>query len=144
MSFDLKRPFFFATMAAFLFMTGGLAHADIAVPWQMDFQTPMSPVMEQVVEFHNLLLVIITVITLFVLALLLYVAIKFNEKANPTPSKTTHNSVLEVLWTVVPIIILVIVAVPSFKLLYFQDRHPNPDMTLKVIGHQWYWSYQYK
>ena len=74
---------------------------------------------------------------------MLYVAVKFNEKANPTPSKTTHNSLLEVLWTVIPIIILVIVAVPSFKLLYVQDRHPNPDMTIKVIGHQWYWSYQY-
>jgi cytochrome c oxidase subunit 2 len=143
MSFDFKKPVARLALAVFLVMSGGVAYADIAIPWQMDFQQPMSPVMEQVVQFHDFLLILITVITLFVLALLIYVAVKFNEKANPTPSTTTHHSLLEVLWTVIPIVILVIVAVPSFKLLYFQDRHPNPDMTLKVIGHQWYWSYQY-
>jgi cytochrome c oxidase subunit 2 len=120
-----------------------LEQVGIARDWQMGFQEAASPVAEKIHEFHNLLLVIITVITLFVLALLIYVALRFNEKSNPTPSKTTHNTTLEVLWTAVPILILVVVAVPSFKLLYFMDRHDNPDMTIKVVGNQWYWSYEY-
>ena len=123
---------------------GGSALADgIATPWQMNFQEAASPVMERIEDFHNLLFWIITIITLFVLVLLIYVIVKFNEKANPVPSKTTHNTFIEVLWTVVPIIILVVIAVPSFKLLFFQDKYENPDMTLKVVGHQWYWSYKY-
>lgn len=127
-----------------LVMAGGGALAQgIARPWQVSTQEPMSPVMEMVDGFHDFLVVLSTVIVLFVLALLLYVAVRFNEKANPVPSKTTHNSLLEVLWTVIPVIILVVIAVPSFKLLYYQDRIENADMTLKVIGHQWYWSYQY-
>lgn len=122
----------------------GAAQADgIAKPWQMNFQDAASPVMEMIHDFHELLFWIITLITLFVLALLIYVIFKFNEKANPVPSKTTHNTFIEVVWTVVPIIILVVVAVPSFKLLFYMDKHENPDMTLKVTGHQWYWSYQY-
>ncbi len=112
-------------------------------PWQFGFQEAASPVMERIGEFHSLLLVIITGITLFVLALLVYVALRFNEKANPVPSKTTHNVVLEVLWTAVPVVILMAVAVPSFKLLYFMDRAQDAEMTIKVIGHQWYWSYEY-
>jgi cytochrome c oxidase subunit 2 len=145
MKFDLKKPAVVATIAAFFLMVGGVADADIAVPWQMGMQTAATPVAEQIQEFHTLLLVIITLITLFVLGLLIYVMVRFNEKANPTPTKTTHNTLLEVLWTAVPILILVIIAVPSFKLLYFMDRLPAEDaeMTLKVIGHQWYWSYEY-
>lgn len=112
-------------------------------PWQIDFQDAASPVMEQIVDFHNLLMVIISLITLFVMGLLLYVAVRFNEKANPRPSATTHNTTLEVLWTAIPVLILVVIAVPSFKLLYFMDRHHDPDMTIKVVGHQWYWSYSY-
>ncbi|MEK9671880.1 MAG: cytochrome c oxidase subunit II [Rhodospirillaceae bacterium] len=115
----------------------------IAKPWQINFQDAVSPVMERIESFHELLFWIITVITLFVLALLIYVIVKFNEKANPVPSKTTHNTLIEVIWTVVPIVILVVVAVPSFKLLFFYNKHENPDMTLKVIGQQWYWSYEY-
>lgn len=124
-------------------LAGGVAYAELPKNWQITFQTPASPVMEQINDFHNLLMVVITLITLFVLALLLYVAVKFNEKANPVPSKTTHHTALEVAWTVIPIVILLVITVPSFKLLYFMDRHPNPDMTLKVTGHQWYWSYEY-
>lgn len=120
-----------------------LAMEGHASPWQLGFIDAASPVMEDINEFHNLLLVIITAITLFVLALLVYVVVKFNEKANPVPSKTTHNTLLEVAWTGVPILILIVIAVPSFKLLFFMDRHENPDMTLKVTGHQWYWSYEY-
>ncbi|MBM3566018.1 MAG: cytochrome c oxidase subunit II [Alphaproteobacteria bacterium] len=112
-------------------------------PWQMTFQPAASPVMEQIDAFHDLLFWIIVTITAFVLILLCYVAIKFNEKANPTPSKTTHNTALEVIWTAVPILILVVIAVPSFRLLYFMDKTDKPEMTLKIVSHQWYWSYQY-
>ena len=114
-----------------------------AKPWEMGFQEAASPVAERIHELHHLLFWIITAIVLFVLVLLIYVIVKFNEKANPVPSKTTHNTFIEVLWTVVPIIILVIISVPSFKLLFFMDKYENPDMTLKVTGHQWYWSYTY-
>lgn len=121
----------------------GSALAAVPEPWRLGFQAAASPVMERISEFHNLLLVIITGITVFVLGLMVYVALRFNEKSNPVPSKTTHNTVLEVLWTAVPVVILMVVAVPSFKLLYFMDRAQNAEMTIKVIGHQWYWSYEY-
>jgi cytochrome c oxidase subunit 2 len=123
-------------------MAGG-ALANEPKPWQMNFQPAASTTMERITDFHNLLLWIITVITVFVLALLIYVMIRFNEKRNPTPSKTTHNTLIEVIWTAVPVIILVLVAIPSFKLLYFGDRVEDADMTLKAIGKQWYWSYEY-
>jgi cytochrome c oxidase subunit 2 len=119
------------------------AYAQMPTPWQRGFQDAVTPVAERIHSFHDMLLVLISVITVFVLALLLYVMIRFNAKANPTPSRTTHNTMIEVLWTVVPVLILVAIAVPSFKLLYFADRHPNPDMTVKVLGYQWYWGYAY-
>jgi cytochrome c oxidase subunit 2 len=122
---------------------GTPALADIAKPWQILFQEPASPVMERIVAFNDLISAIIVLITVFVLALLLYVAVKFNEKANPVPSTTTHNTTLEVVWTVIPVLILVVIGIPSLKLLYYMDRHADPDMTLKVTGHQWYWSYEY-
>ena len=114
-------------------------------PWQMNFRPAATPVMEDIVSFHNLLLIIEVLIVLFVLGLMVYIVIKFNAKANPVPTKTTHNSFLEVMWTVIPIVILVVIAVPSMKLLYFMDKAPKDkvEMTLKVIGHQWYWSYEY-
>jgi cytochrome c oxidase subunit 2 len=112
-------------------------------PWQLGLQDAATPVMEEVQDFHNLLLVIITAITIFVLALMLYTGWRFHEKRNPTPSKTTHNTVIEVIWTAVPVIILVVIAIPSFKLLYFQDQVVDADMTVKAIGRQWYWSYEY-
>jgi cytochrome c oxidase subunit 2 len=132
-------------MFAALLAVGTASGADAAGPrpWEMGLQGPASPTMEHINDFHNLLLVIITLITLFVLFLLLYVMFRFSEKRNPTPSKTTHHTVLEVLWTTVPVIILVIIAIPSFKLLYFADHTEDPDMTIKAIGHQWYWSYDY-
>ena len=119
------------------------AFAQAPRPWQMGFQDAASPVMERIDGFHDMLLVITIAIAVFVSALLLYVMVKFNEKANPTPSKTTHNTILEVVWTIVPIIILMVIAIPSFKLLYFMDKTPKPEMTLKVTGSQWYWSYEY-
>jgi cytochrome c oxidase subunit II len=111
--------------------------------WQMGFRDAASLTMERITEFHNLLLIIISLIALFVLVLLLYVMYRFSEKRNPTPSKTTHNTLLEVLWTTIPVIILVVVAIPSFKLLYFTDRIEEAEMTIKAIGRQWYWSYEY-
>jgi cytochrome c oxidase subunit 2 len=124
-----------------LMITG--ASASSAVPWQKDFQPAVTSVMEDVHEFHDLLLVIITLITVFVLALLLYTMWKFSAKRNPVPSKTTHHATLEMAWTIVPVIILVVIAVPSFKLLYKADVLPKVDMTIKAIGNQWNWGYEY-
>ncbi len=112
-------------------------------PWQMWFQPAASPTAERVFAFNAQLLVIETLITLFVLGLMVYIVIRFNEKANPTPSKTTHNTALEIIWTGLPILILIGIAVPSLKHLYFADRTTDAEMTLKVIGNQWYWSYEY-
>ena len=112
-------------------------------PWEMGMQPAATPVKERIHDLHNLLLVIITLITVFVLTLLVYVIWRFNERRNPTPSRTTHNTLIEVLWTVVPVVILVIIAIPSFGLLYYMDKTQKADMTIKVTGHQWYWSYDY-
>jgi len=120
-----------------------LASSEAAHPWQTGFQAPATPVMERIVGFNDMLFTIIVAIFLFVLALLLYVLWRFSAKRNPEPSKTTHNTLLEVLWTAVPIMILVVIAIPSFKLLYYMDRAENAELTIKAIGHQWYWSYEY-
>ena len=111
--------------------------------WEIGFQEPASPVMERIIGFHNMLLWIITITTIFVMALLFWIAVRYNAKANPVPSKTTHNTLLEIIWTVIPVIILVVVAVPSMQLLYYGDRTATPDMTLKITGYQWYWGYEY-
>ncbi len=121
----------------------GTAGAGQPRDWQMGLQPAASTTMERMVDFHDLLLVVILSITVFVLLLLLYVMYRFSERRNPTPSKTTHNTLIEVLWTTVPVIILVLIAIPSFKLLYYADRVEDADMTIKAIGHQWYWSYEY-
>jgi cytochrome c oxidase subunit 2 len=112
-------------------------------PWELGFQPPATPVKDRLSAFHDELLIIITLITVFVLGLLVYVMWRFNQQRNPVPSRTSHNTVIEMLWTVVPVLILVIIAIPSFKLMYYMDRVPNPEMTIKVTGHQWYWSYEY-
>ncbi len=114
-----------------------------AKPWQYDFQEPATPVMEKLIGLHQFVLYIITVITIFVLGLLGYVCVRFSKKNNPTPSKTTHNTLVEVLWTVIPVIILVAIAIPSLRTHYYMDRAVDPDMTLKVTGYQWYWGYEY-
>ena len=124
-------------------LVSGVAAANQPLPWQTGFQPAASPVMVEINWFHNLLLIIITLITLFVLALLVYVMWRFNEKRNPTPTKTTHNTWIEVAWTAVPVIILLLVFVPSMRLLYYSDRAVDAEMTLKVVGYQWYWSYEY-
>jgi cytochrome c oxidase subunit 2 len=120
-----------------------LALAEEPLPWQMGMQPAATPVRERMDSFHDALLIVITVITVFVLGLLLYVMWRFNAKRHPVASKTTHNTLLEVIWTTVPIFILLGIAIPSFKLLYYTSRTQHADMTLKVTGHQWYWSYEY-
>ena len=117
--------------------------AEQAEPWQTGFQAAASPVMHSVLAFNGLLHPIITGIFVFVLVLLFYTLYRFSAKRNPHPSKTTHNTLVEVVWTVVPVMILIVIAIPSFKLLYFQDRAVDPEMTIKAIGHQWYWTYEY-
>jgi cytochrome c oxidase subunit II len=112
-------------------------------PWQVWHTTPATPIAEQLDDFHKMLFFIMLAICLLVFFLLAYVVLKFNAKRNPTPSRTAHNTVLEVAWTVVPVLILVVIAIPSFRLLYFLDEARDADVTLKVIGHQWYWEYQY-
>ena len=119
------------------------AAAQAPVDWEIDFQTALSPSMERIVDFNFMVTIIIVVITAFVFGLMAWIVVRYNAKRNPTPSKTTHNTMLEVAWTIVPVIILLIIAVPSFRLLYFTDRVEEADMTLKAIGHQWYWSYEY-
>lgn len=121
------------------------ASTDLGVPhpWGLGLQDSASPVKERIASLHNLLLVIITLITLFVLALLAYACWRFAAARNPTPSRTSHNTLLEVAWTVIPVLILVVIAVPSFRLLYFMDRTEQPDMTVKVTAFQWAWEYEY-
>ena len=141
----VSRLFYTVLLAAAWLQTGPSFAQSGPQPWQMDFRPSATPVMDDIIEFHNLLLVIEVLIVLFVLGLMVYICVKFNAKANPVPSKTTHNVFLEVVWTVIPIIILIVITVPSVKLLVFMDKAPKEkvEMTLKVIGHQWYWSYEY-
>jgi cytochrome c oxidase subunit II len=126
--------------------TGALAAVAWAAqprPWEMGMQPPATPVKDRLNAFHDELLVIIFLISGFVMALLLYVIVRFNHKRNPVPSLTSHNTVIELLWTVIPVLILVLIAIPSFKLMYYMDRVPPHAMTIRVTGHQWYWTYTY-
>ncbi|MCG8542567.1 MAG: cytochrome c oxidase subunit II [Alphaproteobacteria bacterium] len=134
----------FAMVAALpMLLMNGSVFASGPRNWQLGLPEPASPTAVMIDNFHDGLLIIITLISVFVLALLLYACWRFRESRNPTPSTTTHNTVIEILWTVVPILILIGIAIPSFRLLYFADRDPNPEMTLKIIGSQWYWTYEY-
>ena len=131
---------FMAALAA-----GGIAFAGMGQPspWQLGFQQSAAPTMDDIIWFHDFVLWIIVAITVFVLALLLIVIVKFNAKANPAPSRTTHNTLLEVLWTVIPVVILVVIAVPSFRILFVQLNVPPSDLTIKATGNQWNWTYAY-
>jgi len=133
------------TVAGMALVAGGTAFAELGqpAPWEYKLQEAGSPVMENITWFHNFLSVLITVITLFVLALLAIVVVKFNAKANPVPSKTTHNTLIEVAWTLIPVLILVGIAVPSFRLLFQELDIPKADLTIKATGKQWYWTYAY-
>jgi cytochrome c oxidase subunit II len=134
-----------AVSAAALLVSAGVALAGMGQPspWQMDLQDSATPIMQDIAQFHNLLLWLIGAISAFVLALLLICIVRFNARANPTPSRTTHNTPIEVLWTIVPVIILASIAVPSFRLLFLQLNVPTPDLTIKATGKQWFWSYAY-
>jgi cytochrome c oxidase subunit 2 len=130
-------------MGLFWLATGGYAFAAEPQPWQMNLQEPAGSIAEKAVGLHDMLLVIITAISVFVLALLVYVCVRFRRSANPKPSKTAHNTVIEILWTVIPVLILVAIAVPSFRLLYYLDKTKDTDMVIKVTGNQWFWHYEY-
>jgi cytochrome c oxidase subunit II len=131
--------------AGALLASAGAAFAGLGQPspWQMDLQGSASPVMDDIATFHYYLLWVIGIISAFVLALLLIIIVRFNARANPTPSRTTHNTPIEILWTIVPVIILAAIAVPSFRLLFLQLDVPHPDLTIKATGKQWFWSYAY-
>jgi cytochrome c oxidase subunit 2 len=141
----LKRSIAMAITFGTVLASGDAALAGLGQPspWQLGLQQSASPVMDNVIWFHDFLLYLITAIAAFVLVLLVIVMVRFNARANPTPSRTTHNTLLEVAWTVVPVIILVSIAVPSFRLLFLQQHIPPADLTVKATGKQWYWSYSY-
>ena len=132
-------------LSSFTFTVFGLSVAGAAQPepWQIGLQEPAGSIAQKATDLHNLLLVIITLISVFVLGLLVFVGWRFRRESNPKPSKTTHNTVIEILWTVVPVLILVVIAVPSFRLLYYMDETKNAEMVIKVTANQWYWNYEY-
>jgi len=134
-----------SAVIAIVVTTGGVFAARLgqSEPWQVGFQEAASPSAVGIASFHNLLFWIITVITVFVAVLLVYVIWRFSEKKNPVPSKTTHNTAIEFAWTVIPILILVAIAIPSFRLLYLQRDIPEAALTIKATGNQWYWGYEY-
>ena len=117
--------------------------ADQPKPWQINFQDPASPVMERLIGLHDALIIMCFVVSAFVLALLIYVCFRFSAKRNPIPSKTTHNTTIEIVWTVIPILILVAIAIPSIRLIKFMDKTHDAEITLKAIGYQWYWGFDY-
>jgi len=139
----LMRAFSLAGLAALTGLVAGPALAQQATPWQLGFQDAHSPIMERMTSFHDFLLWIIFAISIFVLALLLYVIVRYREKANPNPSKVTHNTLVEILWTVIPVVILFVIGFFSLPLLYATDDTTDADLTIKAIGNQWNWTYEY-
>jgi cytochrome c oxidase subunit 2 len=141
----MKRIFLRMTAALLFAMAAlvGSAHAQMPRPWEMGMQPGFSPVKREIIWLHDMVLIIITLITLFVGALLIWVMVRYNAKRNPIPSRTSHNTILEVAWTLIPVLILVVIAIPSFRLVYYEDRTADADLTVKVTGHQWYWEYTY-
>lgn len=129
-----------STLLSMPVMAQGLGKAD---PWQLNLQQPASPVMERLVGLHDYLLILCIGICVLVLALLVYVMLRFNKKANPVPSKTTHNALIEVIWTAVPVLILLSVLIPSWRLINYMDKAEDAEITIKAIGYQWYWGYEY-
>jgi cytochrome c oxidase subunit II len=141
----LKRLIAFVVTGVAFIAAGGVAWAGLGQPspWELGLQQSASPVMDDIVWFHSFLLWLIAGIVLFVLVLLVIIVVRFNARANPVPSRTTHNTAIEIVWTVVPVLILVMVAVPSFRLLFYQLKIPAADVTVKATGKQWFWSYSY-
>jgi cytochrome c oxidase subunit 2 len=133
-----------AALAAWVGLSGhAFATFGQPAPWQIGMQPTVTPIGEQIVRFHDFLFYIIAAIVLFVFVLLAFVIVRYNERANPKPGRATHNTAIEVIWTVVPILILLAISVPSFRLLFAQYDFPEADLTIKATGHQWYWSYEY-
>jgi cytochrome c oxidase subunit II len=145
MKMSMGRMLLGLAAASVALVTSTAAFAELGQPaeWEWKLQESGSVVMDNIHWFHNVLLVIITIITLFVLGLLITVMVKFNSRANPTPSRTTHNTIIEVAWTLIPVLILVSIAVPSFRLLFLELDIPKADLTIKATGKQWYWTYTY-
>jgi cytochrome c oxidase subunit 2 len=131
------------SLTAFFAMGMAAALASQPEEWKIGFQEAATENMTMITDFNDFLLILMAAISVIVLGLMLYVMVRFNAKANPQPSKTTHNTLVEVIWTVVPIVILVVIAIPSFRLLYFQREIPQAEMTVKAVGYQWYWGYEY-
>ena len=141
----LKRLIAFVVTGVTVIASGGAAWAGYGQPspWELGLQGSASSVMDDIVWFHGFLVWLIAAITIFVLVLLAIIVFRFNARANPVPSRTTHNTMIEIIWTVVPVLILVTIAVPSFRLLFYELKVPKPDLTVKVTGKQWFWSYSY-
>lgn len=141
---DLKKCMGIWGIACLVFLLASApAFADGPHAWGFGMQYPGSAISGWINDFHNIMLVIITAVSVLVLVLLVYVVIRFNKGANPVPSATTHNLKLEIIWTLIPCLVVAYIAWISFPLLYTIDRMPKPDLTIKVTGHQWYWSYEY-
>jgi cytochrome c oxidase subunit 2 len=132
-----------AASASLVLCGAAYAKDGVPTPWQLGLQPAASPIMEQIHSFHTYVTIIITLIALFVLGLLVYVMARFNERRNPEPSRTTHNTPLEIAWTIIPVLILVAIAIPSFRLLFAQYDFPKADVTITATGSQWYWTYEY-
>jgi cytochrome c oxidase subunit 2 len=126
-----------------LFSTVIISYCDAAESWQLGTQDPATPIMEGMISFHNYLVFYIIFIGIAVCWLLYKIVVDFNEITNPKASQFNHSSILEIIWTIIPALILILIAIPSFALLYSLDEVIDPEITLKVIGHQWYWSYEY-
>src|SRR6476620_7664128 len=139
-----NRMLMFGSGAAILAASGpAFAGEGQPSPWQMTFQNANTPIMEQITSFHRFVTIIIILIALFVLGLLIYVMVRFNETRHAQPSRTTHNTLLEIAWTVIPVLILVAIAIPSFRLLFAQYDFPKAELTVTATGSQWYWTYEY-
>lgn len=138
-----KQVLYIISVIYFLF--GGNMEPLFAKPekWQMSFQEPATEIMERIISFHSYILIILIFIVVSVTGVLIYVVFRFHKSRNATPSDTTHNTLIEIVWTVIPLLIVFIITVPSIKLLYYEETIPAPEMTVKIIGNQWYWSYDY-
>ena len=138
-----RRAAAFALTFGGAFALAGPASAQLPSPWEIGMQAAHSPVEHRIQSLHDLVLWIITIITLFVGGLLIYVLFRYNARRNPVPGRTTHHTTLEVAWTVLPVLVLAVIVFPSFRLIYYEDHTNSPDLTVKVTGHQWYWEYTY-
>lgn len=139
--FDRLKSIIYMMMLSFLLCPMSMANAP--KPWEIGFQPAATPVMEGITSLHNFLLLIIFAIGLLVFLLIAYVIVRYRASANPIPSKVSHHTLIEIIWTMAPVLILIMIGIPSLKLLFFSDRIEDADLTIKAIGHQWYWSYEY-